>query len=725
MKRCPKCGFETADSEMNFCPHCSNNNGNGKVELDMIHSSKASGNRTSKNTSNAITGVSEIEQMKIVGGAPNIQAEIGSKIIDGDGNVVGRDIIDQRKFIDQRSFYQKELSEAERLRQNSSQYYNACVELIKDGFIDDDAKRQLNALRHTLGLHKDIAEYIQKEVIEESAVKSTTMSCAVIDFITHVKGYIECNNKDQIQASFVQLEAYHKKIDNGHLDCLYFQLKAILYPSYYLKDYSAGTKSYWEAFWSYVALARMDNEEAVQSLANLVRWDNYFPYQNQSILQTIGLLMQDKVQEAREAYKSIITGYSSDLEPVCDAIRELLDQDWDLVTDVSPQTKFYVESLFRRAYDQIKDQAGKRKAAEIAAIHQQELEAQAIQDKKGNFILQYEAKKGSIRDALILSGATQTQYEEWKRYDANFRLSLENVDKCLAQEKIDAERRIEELKEAFLVHYESDNGSISAAMAHSGIEQSQFDEWKGTDSRFRTRLNDIDARLAKEREEEERRVKVQKERFISTYKTYNCDMQKTCSEVGLSPTIISNWRKSDAAFDNSLNCMERDRRKSIIFKKVIPCIVIAILLAVIYVVGRPLVIRRIEQNTSKREAQAIEKTRQKEIQEGYIILLNDYSLALSQVDRDSMTIDSFNDSLLRIEQILSEIKRIEVSNPTIVESQHSTLLGKALSLCEELHSYFRGKATSAMSTDELEVWIKKNEIVDSVEQRLNLANNSL
>ena len=584
MKRCPKCGFETADSEMNFCPHCSNNNGNGKVELDMIHSSKASGNRTSKNTSNAITGVSEIEQMKIVGGAPNIQAEIGSKIIDGDGNVVGRDIIDQRKFIDQRSFYQKELSEAERLRQNSSQYYNACVELIKDGFIDDDAKRQLNALRHTLGLHKDIAEYIQKEVIEESAVKSTTMSCAVIDFITRVKGYIECNNKDQIQASFVQLEAYHKKIDNGHLDCLYFQLKAILYPSYYLKDYSAGTKSYWEAFWSYVALARMDNEEAVQSLANLVRWDNYFPYQNQSILQTVGLLMQDKVQEAREAYKSIITGYSSDLEPVCDAIRELLDQDWDLVTDVSPQTKFYVESLFRRAYDQIKDQAGKRKAAEIAAIHQQELEAQAIQDKKENFILQYEAKKGSIRDALILSGATQTQYEEWKRYDANFRLSLENVDKRLAQEKIDAERRIEELKEAFLVHYESDGGSISVAMAHSGIEQSQFDEWKGTDSRFRTRLNDIDALLAAKIEEENQKIQRQKEHLLSCYEAYECDLQKACKEVGSSPEIVKEWQNTDLSFNNSINYIKRKydaKRRKKILAVVLPCILIAILCVII------------------------------------------------------------------------------------------------------------------------------------------------
>jgi hypothetical protein len=511
-------------------------------------------------------------------------SEMGNKGIEGDGNINTGSIHIEDKRSQIFNIEQKELAEAERYRQNTSQYYNTCVELIKDGFIDNEGIKLLKALRHELGLHKDIAEHIEKEVIEESTEKRAALSGAVIDFISRVKGYIKINNKSQIQASFVQLEAYQKKIDDVHLEQLYFQLKAILYPSYYLKDYSAGTTSYWEAFWSYVALVRMDNGEAAQSLANLVRWDNYFPYQNQSILQTIGLLMQDKVQEAREAYKSIIIGFSSDLEPVCDAIRELLDQDWDLVTDVSPQTKFYVESLFRRAYDQIKDQAGKRKAAEIAAIHQQELEAQAIQDKKENFILQYEAKKGSIRDALILSGVTQTQYEEWKRYDANFRLSLENVDKRLAQEKIDAERRIEELKEAFLVHYESDNGSISAAMAHSGIEQSHFDEWKGTDSRFRTRLNDIDALLAAKKEEENQKIQRQKEHLLSCYEAYECDLQKACKEVGSSPEIVKEWQNTDLSFNNSINYIKRKydaKRRKKILAVVLPCILIAILCVII------------------------------------------------------------------------------------------------------------------------------------------------
>lgn len=691
--------------------------------LEMVSSYQ-----TRKEPSSPTMGTSNevnTESMKVAERVVKAMSATETAAIKGDANAVSGDVTSN--YHDERQQWinieQKELSEAERYRQNTSQYYNTCVELIKDGFIDDDGKRQLNALRISLGLHKDIAEHIEKEVIEGSTEKRATLSGAVIDFITRVKGYININNKSQIQASFVQLEAYQKKIDDVHLGQLYFQLKAILYPSYYLKDYSAGTKSYWEAFWSYVALARMDNEEAAQSLANLVRWDNYFPYQNQSILQTIGLLMQDKVQEAREAYKSIITGYSSDLEPVCDAIRELLDQDWDLVTDVSPQTKFYVESLFRCAYDQIKDQAGKRKAAEIAAIHQQKLEAQAIQDKKGNFILQYEAKKGSIRDALILSGVTQTQYEEWKRYDANFRLSLENVDKCLAKEKIDAERRIEELKEAFLVHYESDNGSISAAMAHSGIEQSQFDEWKGTDSRFRTRLNDIDARLAKEREEEERVISEKKEQFIVAYKSNKCDIQKACSASELSPELISIWRKTDDAFDNKLKCIKQGWRNEIIFKKVLPCIIIAILLVAIYLIGRPIVEERVA-SKKKAEAELIEKQKkQEEFNKIYNQVLDDFDVAYAGIDRDVAQLDHFKSSLTNLEGVLNSIKSLENNTPSIPKPQYNTLLTKTLLLCDELKDYFLNNFTTTTDDTSRDLWMSKLKEIDSMKQRLQLSKN--
>ena len=708
MKHCPKCGFKTAEDEMLYCPQCSNNGGNGKVWLEMVSSSQ-----TRKEPSSPTMGTSNeanTESMKVAERVVKAMSATETAAIKGDANAVSGDVTSN--YHDERQQWinieQKELSEAERYRQNTSQYYNTCVELIKDGFIDDDGKRQLNALRHTLGLNKDIAEYIQKEAIEESAVKSTTMSGAVLDFITRVKRYIELNNKVQIQASFVQLEAYHKKIDNDHLDYIYFQLKAILYPNYFLKDYSTGTTSYWEAFWSYVALARIDNGKAAQSLANLVRWDSFFPYQNQSILQTIGLLMQDKVQEARETYTSIITGYSDDLEPVRFAVSELLDQHWDEVTDVSPQAKFYVESLFRRAYDQIMEQAKERKAEELAAIHQKELEAQAIQDKKGNFILQYEAKKGSISDALILSGVTQTQYDEWRRYDANFRLSLENVDKRLAKAKEEEIKRIEDLKNKFLIHYESDNGSLEDALVHSNVKQEQFDDWKGSDSSFRARLVDIDAQLEKIREEGIQRIKEQKERFLSLYKDYACDIQRACDEIDISPEIVKSWQNDDPSFHNSICYIKREhdkKRRKKILSVVVPSILIVALSTFIIIT--------LNDKASK------QKQTNADLKELYEV----FDAAYSGLDRDVKQLEVFEVSLTNLEDALNNIRVYEEKHQADIEPQYNERLEKAILLCEDLHNYYLGLFTTTLDDNERQLSNDKLVKVDSAKQRLELLNN--
>ena len=577
MKRCPKCGFETADSEKNFCPECSHQNGNGLVRLEMVRLPKASDKRPSPDISlNSSRGI-EKDSVKAAESIAAAMSATGSAAVKGDANVVGRDAISVDKRSQSVNVEIKDLSEAERLRQNKAAFHDECVKLIKDGFVDDDARRQLSAFRESLGLHKDIADFIQKQVTEESVRKRTALPMAAIQLIERVKGAIDRNDKVQIQSNLLELDAYKAKMDDDNLDQIYFQLKAITSPDKFVKDYSQSTTSYWEAFWSYVALIRVDVGKAVLSLADLVRWDYHYPYQNQSVLQTIGLLMQDRELEAREAYKSILTGYSSDLEPIRFAISELLDKDWSEVTDVSPRARFYVDSLFRKAYDRICNQAQKVQIDIIEGQRQKELEARETQHRKEDFLQRYKEKKGSVSDALLLSGVTQTQFDEWKRTEANFRLALEEIDKCLAKE-------IEELKDKFIVHYESDNGNISDALVHSNVKQEQFDDWKGSDSRFRTRLSDIEERLAAIREEEGRRVKVKKEQFLSLYEKYACDIQKSCKEIDISPETVKSWRDTDSSFNNSLSYIKRkhaEKRRKKILSVVIPCILIVALCVII------------------------------------------------------------------------------------------------------------------------------------------------
>ena len=508
-------------------------------------------------------------------------------VVNGDANVITGGIHVEKTDSSQKTvnIQIKELSEAEKLHKNRLAFHNACVSFVDNGHISDEDNRQLNAIRESLGLHRDIADFILKDVLKQSIRKRVGLPGTAKATIEIAKKKIELNDLSSIQNSLGELSALRATVDNDQLDQIYFQLKAILTPGKYIDDYRMiHEKSYWEVFWCHVAMIRTEPEKAGESIAELVQWDSHYPYQDQAIIQTIGYLMQDRELEARVAYRYITTGFSTELGPIHFAISELLDRDWDEVTDVSLSTKFYVESLFRHTYDQIKEKARKRKAAEIAAIHQKELEANEIKHRKEDFQHQYEAKKGSVSDALLLSGVTQTQFDEWKRSDAGFRLALEAIDKRLAQDRIEAEREIEEHKAAFLVHYESEKGNINAAVEHSGIVRAQFDEWKGTDSHFRMKLDAIDTRLGAIREKENQKIKEQKERLLSCYEAYACDLQKACKEVGISPEIVKEWRNEDLSFKNSISYIKRKydaKRRKKILAVVIPCILIAILSVVI------------------------------------------------------------------------------------------------------------------------------------------------
>lgn len=624
----------------------------------------------------------------------------------GDGNVVegniGQTVTDNRQQVFNIHNTQKELSDDEKLRKKETDFRNACVTVYEDGRISEEAIRWLNARRDELGLNKDLAEKIQNEVREASIIKRTTLSQTGAIIIEQVFENIKNNNQTDIRNSYQSLEAAREQMNVPQLDQMFFQLKALFHSYAYISDLSAPHgESYWEVFWSYVAYIQERNpKKAEKELMSLCTWDRSFPSQNQVLLQTAGALMQGRINDALKLLESIKSGFSEELIPLYNSIRKLL-----AYSVANPKDDFYVDVLFRGAYEQMQ----KDKAARLAEEEDRRAKEKENEHKQQDF-LRYYKKSGNEKEALLMSGATLSMLNEWKHND-DFVSEIESIERQITE-------REEDLKKAFLKSYESNNGSIMGALDQSGLKQSQIDNWIKSDSSFRTEKEKADARL-------EAIISKQKEQFISAYKSNKCDMQKACSNIELNPDIISHWRQSDATFDNRVSCIERDRRKDIIFRKVIPCIAIAILLVIIYFVGKPLVIERIEQKAADKEAQAIEKTRQKDIQEGYAILIDDFNIALSRVDRDAMPIDSFNDSLMRIEQILSEIKTIEVSNPTIIESRHSVLLGKALSMCEDLHSYFRDKATSAMSTEDLDIWIKKNKIVESAEQRLSLTNNEL
>lgn len=422
-KYCPICGFETADNDMNFCPECSHKDGNGAVQLKYAKSSSAG----------SPSKVARFNYSK--GGDMLAAGEHIAKVVSeaqrgvmGDANVIDGDVAvtngDTNIHVET-----KELSEAERLRQNKAEYHSRCSELVKDGFVSQEAIKVLNAFREELGLHKDIANYILNEVKEQSVRKRTVLSTSERIALDSIHSAIERNDSINLQESLKKLHALKKLSEIDEISQMYYQLKALLEPQQFVADFETiHEESYWELFWSYVALTDIKSEKAEESLAALGNWDAHYPANNQAILQTVGFLMNDKELEARNAFRYIGHSYSLELEPLHFALCELLDKDWHEVSDVSPRARFYIDALFKKTYNRFREIAKQTKAEEIRIEQERIRREQEIKNTKETFTLQYESKNGDLREALFISGVSQSQYDDWRRTDADFRMALDAID---------------------------------------------------------------------------------------------------------------------------------------------------------------------------------------------------------------------------------------------------------------------------------------------------------
>lgn len=584
-KYCPICGFETADNDMNFCPECSHKDGNGAVQLKSAKSS-------STGTPSKVARVNYSKESDMLAAGEHIAKVVSEaqRGVMGDANVIDGDVAvttgDTNIHVET-----KELSEAERQRQKEAAYHSRCSELVKDGFVSQEAIKVLNAFREELGLHKDIADYILNEVKEQSVRKRTVLSTSERITLDSIHSAIERNDSINLQESLKKLHALKKSSEIDEISQMYYQLKALLEPQQFVADFETiHEESYWELFWSYVALTDIKSEKAEESLAALGKWDAHYPANNQAILQTVGFLMNDKEREARNAFQYIGHGYSAELEPLHFALRELLDKDWREVDDVSPRARFYIDELFKKTYNRFREIAKQSEVERIRIIQENNSREQEIKHKKETFMLQYESKNGDLGEAIFMSGISQSEYDNWRRTDADFRMALDAIDKRIDEKKKEAERvaREKEIK-----------------------EQEE----------------------AERKAEEARQLVIKKKEFEAHYRVNSADLLKTCTELNISRDDIGRWRNSDGAFNDALIHIEevvanekRDERLAKI-KKALPFILIVCLLFA-YGIGYQLK-KDFERRKVEQEQEQIEQT-----VENYN---SEFDICMSSVGKDTAT----------------------------------------------------------------------------------------
>ena len=563
MKYCPQCGCKVDNAEINFCPDCAQKGDRVKLKTVQQPQKDSAGNT----------------------GGVNI----------GMGGVVGGPII----------YSTKDLSEAERIAKNKAAYREECERRCKDGFISQEDQLFLDKYRDDLGLEKHFADEILKRAREQSVRRITTLPGPAKLQVEQTIQAIAANDIHTIKKDLAALEQYKSKIDVDELDQLYYQLKAILAPeSYVIKD-----EDYWSHFWSFIVYRRQDSPKADEVIASLHKWDSFKPAENQTLLFTIGLLMQNRLEEAKSSFKAVSTGFSSDLQPLYEAVDNLIGREWyGKTADVPPRFKFYVDSLFKKAYETLKARA-----------------------------------KANQADILEREAA-----ERQKR----------------AQE--------ENRRQKFLEILKSNNGNITAACDASGISKSLLVEWRGTipgfDEDIESILNSaiekkrLDEQKAMREAEEAKQLAETKDCFKKRYESNSCDALKTCAELGLDSGTVQQWRRDDSSFDEALHYIERlhaeiirkaecERRMSAI-KKMLPWILIALL-----VVAGILGIVRLSHNRADKKAQTeaiLQEAAEKERLEGeYELAISNFNLAFSSVNTSSEGLDALANAANALKQIIA------------------------------------------------------------------------
>lgn len=550
--------------------------------------------------------------------------------VSGDANVVSHSTITDNRVINNTT---KELSEAERLRHNKAEYHNACAERYNDGLISEEGLRQLAALRVELGLHKDIAEAIEKEVKELSIRKKTSLPQTGKNRLAQVRFAIEANDIPAIKAALTDLSSWRQSTQVDELDQMYFQLKAFLSPAEYIRDLERPhEETYWELFWSYVARILANDPKAESAIAALTRWDNRFSEQNQVLLQITGALMREREAEARMGYQQLTPGYSEELQPLKEAIEDLLDRTWRRQeTDISPRSRFYVETLFRKVYDHLRAQAQETRAAEIAAEQERESKEKELRHRKEDFLQQYEATDGDAAAALAHSGATQLQLDEWKRFDADFTMSLRAIDKRLSDKK-------------------------EAEEAAKAAEEER--------------------RLAEEAQAAERTIQegAQKDAFKRAYEANECDLRLTCAQLNLGTEEVRRWRLFDPAFDNALSVIKQDHdralaaaakaRRQAAFKRALPFVLIALL---VLAGGYGIYQSRAKKAAIQQEQEKVMRDQQRELNR----LVSDFNVAIPLSFSETS-----GDDLQEAYRALQRVREYEIEHS--LSSRQSEALKKEL-----------------------------------------------
>ncbi len=558
------------------------------------------------------------------------------------------------------TIYEAKKSESERLKEDILTYRLKCQNLFKDGLISNDDDRQLRELQFTLSLSDELALPIKEEIRQQSKKRKKQLTLTGMSDIRQTKSIIEQNTAPALQRQLVKLESWMQEYDDNTLKLMYYQMSSILEPVRYTNRYEDGAKDeYWEVYWAHIAYLLQNREkQANEALANLGRWHAYYPEQNDIILLLAGrLMLNEPLNDIQQVRNKLSSHFSPDLQLLLDAIDELLNMDWAKESIcIRPAHSFYINSLFNCFVETQK------------TIGQQQLK-------------EFREKEKQKRE----------QEEQNKQAELNLQNQIRN-QKTLVLQKF------------------QETGRIEKACLEAGVAFHTFNVWLEEDPILASSYNELvhcmevqkyeELEQKRKQEEFEIQTKKLKQSFKFVFEQNECDLLKTCTEIGISSATYYEWCRTDAIFNDDIAYIIRKNEEFIenekiakrqeTYRKYRPFIFIGIIL-VIAIVGAISYI-------SYKENEA-----QSQITQSYNSKISEFDETFKLVN----STDQGRDALIQAYNIINELHKLEKSEH-FVENPLSTDLESKLN--NRVENMIEECKTKIMSYDQM--------IADDFENRL-------
>lgn len=605
MKNCPKCNNYWPDEHL-CCPQCG---------VDLMPECEYS--NISMGNANAISG------------GVHLSDDHSKK--DSDNTVNSNNIThtNSHNITNNTTIYEAAKSASEKLEENKLRYRLECKALFQNGLISNEGEHKLRELQINLNLADELVSPIKEEVRQQSKIRKTQLSMTGLSDIRQTKSIIEQNTAPALQRQLGKLESWMQEYDDSTLKLMYYQMSSMLEPVRYTNRYEDSVKDeYWEVYWAYIAYLLQNREkQANEALASLGRWHAYYPEQNDTILLLVGRLMQNEpIEDIQQARKQLTTHFTSDLQLLLDAIDELLQMDWVKESIfIRPAHSFYITTLF------------------------------------GHFV--DTQKANGVR-------CLQARYEQERK--------KREVEEQVRLAELERHNQIRGLKTSVLQKLQ-ETGNVEIACQEAGVEFLTFNFWLEEDSTFASSYNELihcmeirkyeDAERKRKQQEFETETKRKKSQFKILFEQNNCDLLRTCSELGISSADYQEWRRVDYLFNDDINYIirknkeyieqqNRERRKEA-YKKFRPFIYVIIALTTI--------VWGINLYFNNKESMA-----QTEVTQSYESKINEFNVAYNLIANSPEGLESLSNAC----SIVLEMRDIESQEHFITKKQSQMLTDK-------------------------------------------------